>query len=90
MAGLTGRVSTIVKAKISKVLDRAEDPAETLDYSYSKQPSSPIMTLSPPSSVNSCCDWPACCGGCAARRPCRPAYLKFKLNICAIVVKGGS
>jgi len=37
MAGLTGRVSTIVKAKVSKVLDRAEDPAETLDYSYSKQ-----------------------------------------------------
>src|ERR1700693_2904445 len=37
MAGLTGRMSTIVKAKVSKVLDRAEDPAETLDYSYSKQ-----------------------------------------------------
>jgi phage shock protein A len=30
-------MSTIVKAKVSKVLDRAEDPAETLDYSYSKQ-----------------------------------------------------
>ncbi|MGH2851135.1 MAG: PspA/IM30 family protein, partial [Solirubrobacteraceae bacterium] len=37
MPGLTGRMSTIVKAKVSKVLDRAEDPAETLDYSYSKQ-----------------------------------------------------
>jgi phage shock protein A len=37
MAGLTGRMSTIVKAKVSKVLDRAEDPAETLDYSYQKQ-----------------------------------------------------
>src|ERR1039458_7355710 len=37
MAGWTGRMSTIVKAKVSKVLDRAEDPAETLDYSYSKQ-----------------------------------------------------
>ena len=37
MAGLTGRMSTIVKAKVSKVLDRAEDPAETLDYSYTKQ-----------------------------------------------------
>jgi phage shock protein A len=37
MPGLTGRMSTVVKAKISKVLDRAEDPAETLDYSYQKQ-----------------------------------------------------
>jgi phage shock protein A len=30
-------MSTVVKAKISKLLDRAEDPAETLDYSYEKQ-----------------------------------------------------
>jgi phage shock protein A len=37
MPGLTGRMSTVVKAKISKLLDRAEDPAETLDYSYQKQ-----------------------------------------------------
>jgi len=37
MPGLTGRMSTVVKAKISKVLDRAEDPAETLEYSYQKQ-----------------------------------------------------
>jgi phage shock protein A len=37
MAGLTGRMSTVVKAKVSKLLDRAEDPAETLDYSYQKQ-----------------------------------------------------
>lgn len=37
MAGLTGRFSTVVKAKISKLLDRAEDPAETLEYSYQKQ-----------------------------------------------------
>jgi phage shock protein A len=37
MPGLTGRVSTVVKAKISKLLDRAEDPAETLEYSYQKQ-----------------------------------------------------
>src|ERR1700729_2652889 len=37
MAGLTGRMSTVVKAKISKLLDRAEDPAETLEYSYQKQ-----------------------------------------------------
>jgi phage shock protein A len=37
MPGLSGRMSTVVKAKISKLLDRAEDPAETLDYSYQKQ-----------------------------------------------------
>jgi phage shock protein A len=37
MAGLTGRFSTVVKAKISKLLDRAEDPSETLEYSYQKQ-----------------------------------------------------
>jgi phage shock protein A len=32
-----GRASTIVKAKLSKMLDRAEDPGETLDYSYEEQ-----------------------------------------------------
>jgi phage shock protein A len=37
MAGMSGRFSTVVKAKISKMLDRAEDPEETLDYSYQKQ-----------------------------------------------------
>ena len=37
MAGLGGRMSTVIKAKISKMLDRAEDPAETLDYGYNKQ-----------------------------------------------------
>jgi phage shock protein A len=37
MPGLTGRMSTVIKAKISKLLDRAEDPAETLEYSYQKQ-----------------------------------------------------
>ncbi len=37
MAGLAGRMSTVVKAKVSKLLDRAEDPAETLEYSYQKQ-----------------------------------------------------
>src|SRR5215211_5039099 len=37
MAGLTGRMSVAFKAKISKLLDRAEDPGETLDYSYQKQ-----------------------------------------------------
>jgi phage shock protein A len=37
MPGLTGRMSTVIKAKISKLLDRAEDPGETLEYSYQKQ-----------------------------------------------------
>ena len=37
MPGLAGRMSTVIKAKISKLLDRAEDPAETLDYGYNKQ-----------------------------------------------------
>jgi phage shock protein A len=37
MAGLLSRTMTIVKAKLSKLLDRAEDPRETLDYSYEKQ-----------------------------------------------------
>jgi phage shock protein A len=34
---MSGRMSTIIKAKISKLLDRAEDPGETLEYSYQKQ-----------------------------------------------------
>ena len=37
MPGLAGRMSTTIKAKISKMLDRAEDPGETLDYGYRKQ-----------------------------------------------------
>jgi phage shock protein A len=37
MAGLMSRASTVVKAKFSKMLDKAENPAETLDYSYEKQ-----------------------------------------------------
>src|SRR6201985_2319085 len=37
MPGLSGRMSTVVKAKVSSLVDRAEDPAETLDYSYEKQ-----------------------------------------------------
>jgi phage shock protein A len=37
MAGLLSRAATVIKAKFSKLLDRAEDPAETLDYSYEKQ-----------------------------------------------------
>src|SRR5881296_1928780 len=37
MAGLMSRAMLVVKAKFSKLLDRAENPAETLDYSYEKQ-----------------------------------------------------
>src|SRR3954464_4581540 len=37
MPGMTGRMSTVIKAKISRLLDRAEDPGETLDYSYQRQ-----------------------------------------------------
>jgi phage shock protein A len=32
-----GRASLVVKAKLSRLLDRAEDPGETLDYSYEEQ-----------------------------------------------------
>jgi phage shock protein A len=35
--GLMSRTSNVIKAWISKLLDRAEDPAVTLDYSYEKQ-----------------------------------------------------
>jgi phage shock protein A len=37
MPGLAGRIETVTKAKISHLLDRAEDPAETLDYAYEQQ-----------------------------------------------------
>ena len=37
MAGLGGRMSTVIKSKISRLLDKAEDPSETLDYGYQKQ-----------------------------------------------------
>src|ERR687886_735116 len=37
MAGLMSRASLVVKSKFSKLLDRAENPTETLDYSYEKQ-----------------------------------------------------
>lgn len=35
--GLLGRAITVVKAKISTLLDQAENPAETLDYAYAQQ-----------------------------------------------------
>src|SRR5438093_8412906 len=37
MAGLMQRANLIAKAKISKLLNRAENPTETLDYSYEQQ-----------------------------------------------------
>jgi phage shock protein A len=35
--GMFSRMSMIFKSKANKALDKAEDPRETLDYSYSKQ-----------------------------------------------------
>jgi len=37
MPGAAGRFSTLIKAKVSRLLDNAEDPGETLDYSYQRQ-----------------------------------------------------
>ena len=37
MPGLMSRLTLIIKAKFSKALDRAENPNETLDYSYEEQ-----------------------------------------------------
>jgi phage shock protein A len=34
MAGLMSRTTTVIKAKYSKLLNKAENPTETLDYSY--------------------------------------------------------
>jgi len=35
--GMLSRMSTIVKSKMNRLMDSAEDPRETLDYSYEKQ-----------------------------------------------------
>ena len=35
--GMMSRMSTIVKSKMNRLLDSAEDPRETLDYSYEQQ-----------------------------------------------------
>ena len=35
--GILSRMSTVVKAKMNRILDNAENPNETLDYSYEKQ-----------------------------------------------------
>ena len=35
--GMLSRMGTIVKSKMNRIMDNAEDPRETLDYSYEKQ-----------------------------------------------------
>jgi len=35
--GLLDRMSTVIKAKMNKIMGKIEDPRETLDYSYEKQ-----------------------------------------------------
>ena len=35
--GLLNRMGTVVKSKMNKLVDKMEDPRETLDYSYKKQ-----------------------------------------------------
>ena len=35
--GILSRMSTVVKAKMSRIVDNAEDPRETLDYAYNQQ-----------------------------------------------------
>ena len=35
--GLLNRMGTVVKSKMNKLIDKMEDPRETLDYSYEKQ-----------------------------------------------------
>ena len=35
--GMLSRMSTIVKSKMNRILDSAEDPNETLDFAYDKQ-----------------------------------------------------
>jgi len=35
--GMLSRMSTVVKSRMNRLLDNAEDPRETLDYSYEKQ-----------------------------------------------------
>lgn len=37
MSGMFGRFTNIVKAKMNRAMDEAEDPAEMLEYSYEKQ-----------------------------------------------------
>ena len=35
--GILSRMSTVVKSKMNRILDNAENPSETLDYAYEKQ-----------------------------------------------------
>src|SRR5213592_2764483 len=45
MAGLWSRTTTVVKAKYSKLLNRAENPTETLDYSYEQKLEQNVVKL---------------------------------------------
>src|SRR5712691_781681 len=45
MPGLMSRAATIIKAKFSALLNRAENPNETLDYSYEKQLEQNVVKL---------------------------------------------
>ena len=45
MPGLMARTAEIIKAKYSKLLNRAENPTETLDYSYEKQLEQSLVKL---------------------------------------------
>ena len=45
--GLLSRAGAIIKAKFSSLLNRAENPQETLDYSYEKQLESLQARLDP-------------------------------------------
>ena len=47
--GLFARMETVFKSKMNKVLNRMEDPRETLDYSYEKQ-----LELAPEREEGSC------------------------------------
>ena len=35
--GMLSRMGVIVKSKVNRIMDNAEDPRETLEYSYEKQ-----------------------------------------------------
>jgi hypothetical protein len=55
---------------------KAFEAAITADYMHNRR-----------SSANSCYDWRAFCGGCAARRQWKPACSTFKPNSCVTTGK---
>ena len=65
--GVMKRMSTIFRSKANRVLDKAEDPRETLDYSYQKQlellqRSAAASPTSPPRASASSCNRSSCRG----------------------------